>query len=176
MRAILPLARNYSQLTMTRNDKAFLPERICIMFDRSYVDLSGLEWRISEYDGGEHITLTKEGTKEFVKRISRRGCREGIPPYLGTEFRVAEEPSGDIILNIAQEELEEGDLDPYEAVRNQYRRHVLKEGVPLFIDGYRITNKFLNMSRKELRHEILHSHGFDYLEEYGFIEKSNWNE
>jgi len=142
------------------------------MIDRSYVDLSGLEWRISDYDGGEYIILSSAGTKEFAKRI-------GSPTQnfiLDDEFRVGEEPGGDIILNIATEQLQEGDLDPYEAVRNQYRKHVQKEGVALGMDGYKITNNFLNMSRKELRHEILHSHGFDYLEEYGFIEKSNWNE
>lgn len=158
---------------MTKSITAFLPERTCIMIDRSYVDLSGLEWRISEYDGGEYIILTKKGTKEFTKRI---GSLNISGSYLELARRVGEEPGGDIILNIASEQLEEGDLDPYEAVRLQYRKLVLKEGVPLFIDGYRITNNFLNMSRKELRHEILHSHGFDYLEEYGFIEKSNWNE
>ena len=32
------------------------------------------------------------------------------------------------------------------------------------------------MNVKELRQEILGSFGLDYLEENGFIEKSNWNE
>jgi hypothetical protein len=39
-----------------------------------------------------------------------------------------------------------------------------------------VTKDFLNMTVEELREEIIGSFSLDYLEQTGFIEKSNWNE
>ena len=159
----------------TKDITAKLPEGIKIMIDRSYVDLGGLEWRLGLYEGDGFIILTSEGTKEFAQRIHY--TQNFI---LDTEFRVGEEPDGDIVLNISQEDLDVGDINPLFTVEEQYhhiyRGGILKNGQPLIDLGYKTTEEFLEMSVIELREEILGSFGLDYLEENGFIIKSNWNE
>lgn len=159
----------------TKDITAKLPKGVNIMIDRRDTHLGGLEWRLGLYKGDGFIILTSEGTKEFEKRIHYTQSF-----ILDTEFRVGEEPDGDTVLNIATEQLEEGDLDPLFIVEEQYhciyRGGVLKNGEPLIDLGYKTTGEFLEMSVIELREEILGSFGLDYLEENGFIEKSNWNE
>ena len=159
----------------TRDITANLPEGIEIVVDRSPVDLGGLEWRLGLGIEDGYIVLTSKGTKEFSKRIHY--TQNFI---LGTEFRVAEEPDGDIVLNISQEQLEPGDIDPYEVVKEQYYNiytgGILRNGDPLVKFGYKATKDFLNMTVEELREEIIGAFELDYLEETGFIEKSNWNE
>jgi len=167
------------QLTMTRKETrditAKLPEGIEIMVDRAPVDLGGLEWRLGLGIEDGYIVLTSEGTKEFAKRIHY--TQNFI---LGEEFRVAGEPDGDIVLNINQEDLDPEDIDPYEVVKEQYCNiypgAILREGSPLINQGYKVTKDFLNMTVEELREEIIGSFSLDYLEQTGFIEKSNWNE
>ena len=146
----------------TRDITAKLPEGIEIVVDRSPVDLGGLEWRLGLGIEDGYIVLTSEGTKEFAKRIHH--TQNFI---LGEEFRVAGEPDGDIVLNIDQEDLSPGDIDP---------GAILREGSPLINQGYKVTKDFLNMTVEELREEIIGSFSLDYLEQTGFIEKSNWNE
>lgn len=168
------------KLTMVRRKEtkditAKLPKGVKIMIDRSDVDLGGLEWRLGLYKEDGFIILTSEGTKEFAKRIHY--TQNFI---LGTEFRVGEEPDGDIVLCISQEDLDVGDINPLFTVEEQYhhiyRGGILKNGQPLIDLGYKTTEEFLEMSVIELREEILGSFGLDYLEENGFIIKSNWNE
>lgn len=53
---------------------------------------------------------------------------------------------------------------------------VYRNGESLIDSGYKPTEDFMNMDVKELRQEILGSFELDYLEENGFIIKSNWNE
>tara|TARA_B100000214_G_C23965032_1_gene627269 strand:- start:1664 stop:2158 length:495 start_codon:yes stop_codon:yes gene_type:complete len=159
----------------TRDITAKLPEGIEIMVDRAPVDLGGLEWRLGLGIEDGYIVLTSEGTKEFAKRIHY--TQNFI---LGEEFRVAGEPDGDIVLNINQEDLDPEDIDPYEVVKEQYCNiypgAILREGSPLINQGYKVTKDFLNMTVEELREEIIGSFSLDYLEQTGFIEKSNWNE
>lgn len=159
----------------TRDITAKLPEGIEIVVDRSPVDLGGLEWRLGLGIEDGYIVLTSEGTKEFAKRIHY--TQNFI---LGEEFRVAGEPDGDIVLNINQEDLSPGDIDPHEVVKEQYYNiypgAILREGSPLINQGYKVTKDFLNMTVEELREEIIGSFSLDYLEQTGFIEKSNWNE
>ena len=79
-----------------------------------------------------------------------------------------------------QEDLNQEDIDPHEAVKEQYYNiypgAILREGSPLIDQGYKVTKDFLNMTVEELREEIIGSFSLDYLEQTGFIEKSNWNE
>ena len=159
----------------TRDITAKLPEGIEIVVDRSPVDLGGLEWRLGLGIEDGYIVLTSEGTKEFAKRIHH--TQNFI---LGEEFRVAGEPDGDIVLNIDQEDLSPGDIDPHEVVKEQYCNiypgAILRHGKPLVNFGYKATKDFLNMTVEELREEIIGASELDYLEETGYIEKSNWNE
>jgi len=159
----------------TKDITAKLPEGVRIMIDRSYVDLGGLEWRLGLGMEDGFIVLTSEGTKEFEERMLY--TQNFI---LGTEFRVGEEPDGDIVLNITDEDLDVGEVNPLFTVEEQYhniyRGGILKNGEPLIDLGYKTTREFLEMSVQELREELLGSFGLDYLEENGFIEKSNWNE
>jgi len=158
----------------TKDITAKLPKGVKIMIDRRDTHLGGLEWRLGLYEGDGYIILTSEGTKEFEKRIHYTQSF-----ILGTEFRVGEEPDGDIVLTLDDGGYAE-DLDPLfiveEQYQNIYRGGVLKNGEPLIDLGYKTTGEFLEMSVIELREEILGSFGLDYLEENGFIEKSNWNE
>ena len=158
-----------------RDITAKLPEGIEIVVDRAPVDLGGLEWRLGLGIEDGYIVLTSEGTKEFAKRIHY--TQNFI---LDPEFRVAEEPDGDIVLNISQEQLEPGDIDPYEVVKEQYYNiytgGILRNGNPLVKFGYKATKDFLDMTVEDLREEIIGAFELDYLEETGFIEKSNWNE
>ena len=156
----------------TRDITAKLPEGIEIVVDRSPVDLGGLEWRLGLGIEDGYIVLTSEGTKEFAKRIHH--TQNFI---LGEEFRVAGEPDGDIVLNINQEDLDPGDIDPYEVVKEQYYNiytgGILRHGEPLVNCGYKATKDFLNMTVEELREEIIGGYELDCLEEIGYIEKTN---
>ena len=52
----------------------------------------------------------------------------------------------------------------------------MRHGKPLVNFRYKATKDFLNMTVEELREEIIGASELDYLEETGYIEKSNWNE
>ena len=47
---------------------------------------------------------------------------------------------------------------------------IKRHGRLLSKSGYKLTRKFIRMSKKELIEEIIGSHSIDYLEEMGFIE------